>query len=85
MILDDGHSYLGPDAGWRAANLRRRPVALGGQRPATAPLRDTARLELVPMDRLKPLPGVVRTHMLIILSTKEPYIVPAALPDAAHA
>lgn len=49
-------------------------------------LRDTAHLEQFLVDRLKPLPGVVRTHTLIALSTtKETHIVPAALPDAAHA
>ena len=49
-------------------------------------LRDTAHLEQFLMDRLKPLAGVVRTHTLIALSTvKETHILPASLPDAAHA
>jgi len=49
-------------------------------------LRDTAHLEQFLMDRLKPLPGIARTHTLIALSTtKETHIVPASLPGAAHA
>lgn len=49
-------------------------------------LRDTAHLEQFLMDRLKPLPGVARTHTLIALSTtKETHILPASLPGAAHA
>jgi Lrp/AsnC family transcriptional regulator, leucine-responsive regulatory protein len=49
-------------------------------------LRDTAHLEHFLMDRLKPLPGVVRTHTLIALSSvKETHILSASLPGAAHA
>lgn len=63
-----------------------RKLAGGPFRETTPRPRDTARLEQVPMDRLKPLPGVVRTSTLIALSTaKESPIVPAALSDAAHA
>jgi Lrp/AsnC family transcriptional regulator, leucine-responsive regulatory protein len=49
-------------------------------------LRDTAHLEHFLMDRLKPLPGVVRTHTLIALSSvKETHILSASLAGAAHA
>lgn len=49
-------------------------------------LRDTAHLEHFLMNRLKPLPGVVRTHTLIALSTvKETHILSASLSAAADA
>jgi Lrp/AsnC family transcriptional regulator, leucine-responsive regulatory protein len=49
-------------------------------------LRDTAQLEQFLMDRLKPLPGIVRTHTLIALSTvKETHVLPASSSSAAHA
>ena len=49
-------------------------------------LRDTAHLEHVLMDRLKPLAGIVRTHTLIALSSvKETHVLSASLTGAAHA
>jgi Lrp/AsnC family leucine-responsive transcriptional regulator len=49
-------------------------------------LRDTAHLEHFLMDRLKPLPGIVRTHTLIALSSvKETHVLSASSSGAAHA
>ena len=49
-------------------------------------LRDTAQLEQFLMDRLKPLPGIVRTHTLIVLSSvKETHVLSALSSSAAHA
>lgn len=49
-------------------------------------LRDTAHLEQFLMDRLKPLPGIVRTHTLIALSSvKETHVLSATSSGAAHA
>ena len=49
-------------------------------------LRDTAHLEQFLMDRLKPLPGIVRTHTLIALSSvKETHVLSATASGAAHA
>ena len=56
----------------------------GASHPLKLRLRDLAHLEQFLMDRLKPLPGVVRTHTLIVLSTtKETHLVPAPLPGPA--
>lgn len=49
-------------------------------------LRNTAHLEHLLMNRLKPLAGVSRTQTLIALSsTKETHILPATLPGAIDA
>ena len=49
-------------------------------------LRDTAHLEQFLIDRLKPLPGIVRTHTLIALSSvKETHVLSATASGAAHA